>query len=162
YLAGGPVEGAWKLWEYTTTDTLAQVTAQGYIADATFKGMGLGDFVFVVNQAIPQGYILQVQSLTSGTLSTSGVATLAAPAGVGGLQLPFPRNIIDGGDFTTNPWQRGTSFTGVANTLTYTADRFFAVGGASSSIAVSQVSGVTAVPGFTQALQFGRAAGNAN
>ena len=32
YLAGGPIEGAWKLWEYTTADTLAQVTAPGYIA----------------------------------------------------------------------------------------------------------------------------------
>jgi hypothetical protein len=162
YLAGGPVEGAWKLWEYTTADTLAQVTAPGYIADATFKGMNLGDFIIVVNPAIPQGYILQVQNLTPGTLSTPGAASLAVPAGVGGPQLAFPRNTIDGGDFTTNPWQRGTSFTGIANTATYTADRFFAVGGASSSISVSQVTGVTAVPGFTQALQFGRAAGNAN
>jgi hypothetical protein len=160
YLAGGPVEGAWKLWEYTTADTLAQVTAPGYIADATFKGVTLGDFVIVVNQAIPQGYILQVQNLAPGTMSAPGAASLAAPAGVGGPQLAFPRNIIDGGDFTTNPWQRGTSFTGIANTLTYTADRFFAVGGASSSIAVSQAA-VAAVPGFTQALQFGRAAGNA-
>jgi hypothetical protein len=162
YLAGGPIEGAWKLWEYTTADTLAQVTAPGYIADATFKGVSLGDFVIVVNQAIPQGYILQVQTLASGTLSAPGAASLATPAGVGGPQLAFPRNIIDGGDFTTNPWQRGTSFTGIAGTLTYTADRFFAAGGASSSIAVSQITGVTAVPGFTQALQFGRAAGNAN
>src|SRR5947209_5838232 len=162
YIAGGPIEGAWKLWEYTTTDTLAQMTAAGYITDATFKGMSLGDFVIVVNQTNPQGYILQVQNLTAGTMSVSGTATLAAPAEVGGSQLAFPRNIIDGGDFTTNPWQRGTSFTGIASTLTYTADRFFAVGGASSSISVSQVTGVTAVPGFSQALQFGRAAGNAN
>ncbi len=54
------------------------------------------------------------------------------------------------------------SFTGIAGAVTYTADRFFAVGGASSSISVSQVTGVTAVSGFTQALQFGRAAANAN
>src|SRR5215469_13264166 len=162
YIAGGPIEGAWKLWEYTTTDTLAQVTAAGYVTDATFKGMNLGDFVIVVNQTNPQGYILQLQSLTAGTMSVSGIATLAAPAGVGGSQLAFPRNIIDGGDFTTNPWQRGTSFTGIASTLTYTADRFFSVGGAASSISVSQVTGVTAVPGFSQALQFGRAAANAN
>jgi hypothetical protein len=159
YLAGGPIEGAWKLWEYTTADTLAQVTAPGYIADATFKGMNLGDFVIVANQAIPQGYILQVQNLAAGTMSAPGAATLAAPAGVGGSQLAFPRNIIDGGDFTTNPWQRGTSFTGITNTITYTADRCFAIGGGSSSISVSQV-GVTAIPGFSQALQFGRAAGN--
>ena len=89
-------------------------------------------------------------------VSVPGTATLAAPAGVGGSQLALPRNIIDGGDFTTNPWQRGTSFTGIAGAATYTADRFFAVGGASSSISVSQVTGITAVPGFTQALQFGR------
>jgi hypothetical protein len=124
YIAGGPIEGAWKLWEYTTTDTLAQVTAAGYITDATFKGMSLGDFVIVVNQTNPQGYILQVQSLTAGTMSVSGVAALAAPAGVGGSQLALPRNIIDGGDFTTNPWQRGTSFTAIASTVTYAADRF--------------------------------------
>ena len=77
YIAGGPIEGAWKLWEYTTIDTLAQLTAAGYITDATFKGMSLGDFVIVVNQTNPQGYILQVQSLTAGTMSVSGTATLA-------------------------------------------------------------------------------------
>jgi len=115
-----------------------------------------------VNQTNPQGYILQVQNLTAGTLSTSGVATLAVPAGVGGSQLAFPRNVIDGGDFTTNPWQRGASFTGIANTPTYTADRWFAVGGAASSVSVSQITGVTNVLGFNQALQFGRAAANAN
>lgn len=71
------------------------------------------------------------------------------------------RNLIDGGDFTVNPWQRGTAFTAIANTPTYTADRFFAVGGASSSISVSAQPS-SAVQGFSQALQFGRASGNAN
>lgn len=33
------------------------------------------------------------------------------------------RNVIIGGDFTTNPWQRGTSFAAPA-TVTYTADRW--------------------------------------
>ncbi len=32
-------------------------------------------------------------------------------------------NLIIGGDFSTNPWQRGTSFTNIANGV-YTADRF--------------------------------------
>jgi|SRR5579859_3386634 len=72
-----------------------------------------------------------------------------------------PRNLIDGGDFTTNPWQRGTSFTAIANTLTYTADRWFAVGGASSSISVSKQAN-TAIAGFGQALQWGRANANSN
>ena len=70
--------------------------------------------------------------------------------------LAFPRNVIDGGDFTTNPFQRGTSFTSIANTLTYTADRWFAVGGSSSSISVSQQA-QTDVPGFGYSLRWGRA-----
>lgn len=161
-LAGGPVEGGWKLWFYSTTDSLSTVLGTGYISDATNKGMEAGDFVIVANQTNPAGYVLQVQSVTAAVLpSTPGAATLAQPAGVGGSQLGFPRNLIDGGDFTTNPWQRGTSFTSIANTLTYTADRWFAVGGSSSSISVSQQA-VTAVAGFSQALQFGRASSNAN
>lgn len=35
--------------------------------------------------------------------------------------LPFRRNAVIGGDFSTNPWQRGVSFAAVAN-LRYTAD----------------------------------------
>jgi hypothetical protein len=66
-----------------------------------------------------------------------------------------PKNLLDGGDATTNPWQRGTSFTAIANTLTYTADRFFNVGGASSSISVSQQA-QTDVVGFGDSLRFGR------
>ena len=68
------------------------------------------------------------------------------------------RNMIDGGDFSINPFQRGTSFSAIANTLTYTADRFFAVGGASSSISVSQQS-QTDVAGFNKSLRFGRGSG---
>ena len=71
------------------------------------------------------------------------------------------KNVLDGGDFTVNPWQRGTSFTGIANTLTYGADRWFAVGGASSSIAMSKQAN-TDVAGLAQALQWGRTNGNAN
>src|SRR5215472_2211572 len=68
------------------------------------------------------------------------------------------RNMIDGGDFTINPFQRGTSFSGVANTLTYGADRWFARGGASSSISMSQQS-QTDVVGFSKSLRWGRGAG---
>jgi hypothetical protein len=161
YIYGGPIEGAWKLWEYTTTDALSAVIASGYVTDATAKGMSVGDVVMMINQTNPQGYFLQVQSMTAAVGNVAGTATLAVPAGVAGANLANFRNLIDGGDFTTNPWQRGTSFTSIANTLTYTADRFFAVGGSSSSISVSQQS-MTAVVGFNQALQFGRASSNAN
>jgi len=74
---------------------------------------------------------------------------------------PSFRNTVVGGNFSTNLWQRGTSFTGITNTLTYTADRFFAIGGASSSISVSRQTGTT-LPGFTTFLRFGRADANSD
>lgn len=40
-----------------------------------------------------------------------------------GSLLGSQRNVIIGGDFTTNPWQRGVTFTAAANGI-YSADRF--------------------------------------
>lgn len=79
------------------------------------------------------------------------------------------RNILDGGDFTVNPWQRnipglasaGVISSAISNTVTYFADRFFAVGGASSSILMAQVADTT-VPGFSQSLLYTRSSGNSN
>ena len=79
------------------------------------------------------------------------------------------RNVLDGGDFTVNPWQRnipglyasaGVS-AAISNTVTYFADRWFAVGGASSSIVMQQVAD-TSIPGFSQNCTWGRSNGNAN
>lgn len=90
------------------------------------------------------------------------LAQLAAYVGGQSANAPFDfKNLLHGGDFTVNPWQRGTSFTGIANTLTYTADRWAALGGASSSISVSRQA-VTDVDGYSYALRFGRAASNAD
>jgi hypothetical protein len=97
--------------------------------------------------------------LAEGSGSNADVV-MAATQAAGAQPLAF-RNAVIGGDFTVNPWQRGTSFTGITSTLTYTADRFFAIGGASSSISASRVA-LTDLPGFAYALQFGRAAANAN
>lgn len=102
----------------------------------------------------------------NGLISNPPVGALASLYADGCIPLAYHpaanfRNLLDGGDFTVNPWQRGTAFTGITNTATYTADRFAAVGGASSSISVSKVANAT-VPGFSQALQFGRANANAN
>lgn len=73
------------------------------------------------------------------------------------------RNVIDGGDAYSNPWQRGTSFTGITNAVTYTADRWFALGGASSSISVSQQAvAASALTPFYKSFQFGRASSNAD
>jgi hypothetical protein len=69
-------------------------------------------------------------------------------------------NLIDGGDFTTNPWQRGTSQAAdIANTVTYMADRFFTVGGASSAINWSKQAD-TGIAGFSQALRWQRKSAN--
>lgn len=53
----------------------------------------------------------------AGDSITFGDSTVLASSPTGGF-----KNKIIGGDFTTNPWQRGTSFTGP--TSAYTADRF--------------------------------------
>ena len=71
------------------------------------------------------------------------------------------RDFLDGGDFTINPWQRGTVFTGIANAVTYTADRWYGFGAATSSISISQQAiASSSLPGYNKALQFGRAAAN--
>jgi hypothetical protein len=84
---------------------------------------------------------------------------------------PFanPRNLLDGGDFTINPWQRnipalatgGVITTAVTNTPTYFADRFFAVGNASAAILMANVADTT-VPGFANSLLLTRQAANTN
>ncbi len=79
------------------------------------------------------------------------------------------RNLIDGGDFSINPFQRnipglasgGVISTPVAATPTYFADRFFAAGGASSAILMAAVAD-TSVTGFNQSLKISRQSGNAN
>jgi hypothetical protein len=98
----------------------------------------------------------------------SAGCTYLGPSGMSNSYANF-RNILDGGDFSVNPFQRnipglasaGVISTPVANTVTYFADRWFAVGGASSAILMS-VQANTSVAGFSQALQWGRQSGNSN
>ena len=176
------VEGSMKEWIYITSDTVNTVLGTGYITDGAKKRMGIGDLVWVMSGTLNQaaapafgpGYPETVgfggtftaaptwqACLVSAINATTGAATLVAAALPASAAIANFRNLIDGGDFTINPWQRGTSFTGINSTVTYTADRFFAVGGASSSISVSQVANTT-IAGFAQSLVFGRAAANTN
>ena len=79
------------------------------------------------------------------------------------------RNLIDGGDFSINPFQRnvaglasgGVIATPIASTPTYFADRFFAVGAASSAILTAAVSDAC-IPGFNQSLKVSRQSGNSS
>jgi hypothetical protein len=154
-ISWGTLESDLKEWSYKTTDQPTTFQAVGYISDAKNKGMSLGDLVYVINNTAGSVscYLMQVQSI-----STAGAATLAAPAGVGGSQNANFRNLIDGGDFTTNPWQRGTSFNNINSNLlvTYTADRWFASAPSSTVSAVVSKQANTTIPGFGQAFQFGR------
>lgn len=47
-------------------------------------------------------------------------------------------NALIGGDFETNIWQRGTSVGSITTTATYTADRWFAWSGTSTTMSVAQ------------------------
>jgi hypothetical protein len=79
------------------------------------------------------------------------------------------RNLIDGGDFSINPFQRnipglaagGVIATPIGATPTYFADRFFAAGGASSAILMAAVADASVI-GFNQSLKISRQAGNAS
>jgi hypothetical protein len=101
-----------------------------------------------------------------GALTAGSLAILEAMSS--GL-LGLPRNLIDGGDFTVNPWQRniaglataGVITTPITNTPKYFPDRFFAVGGGSSAILMAQVAD-TSLPGFSQACKVSRQAANAD
>jgi len=77
------------------------------------------------------------------------------------------RNLLDGGDFTINPFQRNVPglassnviANAIGNTVTYFADRWFAVGGVSSAVLMASVAN-TAIPGFSRALRLTRQASN--
>jgi hypothetical protein len=85
--------------------------------------------------------------------------------GVNNAGLVNFRNLLDGGDFSVNPFQRNVAGLATTNFLTtpinnatgYSADRFFGGATAASSIAMGKVA-TSAVAGFSQALSFGRAA----
>lgn len=69
---------------------------------------------------------------------------------INGGQVAGFRNKIIGGDFSVNPWQRGTSFAAVA-TGAYTADRWSY---GNTSAAVHTISKDTSVPTVAQAGRF--------
>lgn len=86
----------------------------------------------------------------SGNLTVAGTLNAVATGSA------FPKNLIDGGDFTVNPWQRGTSISGIAASIVYVPDRFFIVGAAASVSAIGTRVAFSSVAGFSQAFTFGR------
>lgn len=100
--------------------------------------------------------------LTFRTFDANGALKTITASSLGAVTNPAInfKNVIDGGDFTVNPFQRGTSQAAdITSTLTYGPDRFFFKGGGSSAINWSQVAD-TSIAGFANALKMQRKAAN--
>lgn len=117
----------------------------------------------VLSLGVPADGTVSVAKLSMGVGTSAGNLVQLDGAGklpaVDGSQLtnlPIPvvgayKNLLIGGDFTTNPWQRGTTFTNLSNGSggTYTADRWRF--GANASAAVFTVQKTTDAPTIAQA-----------
>lgn len=189
-LLGASIGGRGRVWLYETADNLSAVFASGYISDAGKKRIQAGDLVFIfqgtlstlisaspslvaagVTSEFASGAAVVMQPAIVSAISavdSRGVPTVASTGTLAAVSLPVPsavanfRNLLDGGDFTVNPWQRGTAQAAdITNTVTYMADRFFTVGGASSAINWSKQAD-TGVVGFGQALRWQRKSANAD
>lgn len=128
-----------------------------------------------VRQALTQGLQLLTAAQMNGTEQiplnypctvSCGITTQTLANFVNALPGDTtPRNVLIGGDYGTNPFQRGTSngAAHISNTTTYGPDGVAFLGGASSSIDWSQQTGAADVPtGFSGSLRFQRTAANAD
>lgn len=177
---GHVIGGRGKYWSYVSADDIGTICQSGYISDAGKKRLSIGDVVFVLSGTLstllsatptvvaagvtseftPTANITwqpcvvsAISSITNGVPALTATATLA-PAAFTGLQAN-PRNLIDAGDATVNPFQLGTSSQNGAATAKLVCDRFAAIGG-TSSVWVFQRSANTDVAGFSQCFQWGR------
>jgi hypothetical protein len=167
---------------YITGDTPGTVQQSGYISDATKFRLKLGDIVEVFSgtlaastagntsgaslgavtfpltdgltslfTAAPMRLTMMVTALTAPVGNTPGAATLTAVS-IGAADVGL--DLLEAGDFGVNPWQLGTSLPFSA-TVTTGPDRFFGVGGASSSALMVQTA-ETDVLGTSAAVAWGR------
>lgn len=175
------IGGRGKYWSYVTADDLATVGGAGYVSDAGKKRLNVGDVIFVLAGTLStligaspslvsagvtsefasgaavtwQPYVVaSVSAVDSKGVPTQAATATLAPAVLAGLQNN-PRNLIDAGDATTNPWSFGTAQRTGGSSAVLVTDRFAAIGGASSSWN-TQRSANTDIAGFSQAFQWGR------
>jgi len=138
-------------------------------------GIG-GNFNSVCNDAVPAGPLGLTgrELIPADTQLGQGqqpqtvlvpTALLVGPDGVFQGSGSLTRNLLRNGDISVNPFQRGTSQAAdISNTLTYGADGFSFLGGASSAINWSSQTGATDIVAnqFTKSLRFQRKAANAD
>jgi hypothetical protein len=174
------LEGQIAFWVYVTDNAIATVLGPGYFTDATDRRLKIGDIVEVFSgtfanatagatlggvtfpatvgvgsafASAPTRVTTMVNAVAAATATSPGAATVQA-VNTGSSDMPL--DLIQAGDFTVNPWQLGTSLP-FGSTVTTGPDRFFGVGGASSSGLMARAA-QTDVPGFSAAVAFGRSA----
>lgn len=138
---GNGVDVPWVLTRKTGYDTPTEINNTGLIVvrnGTTLEGTAWynADTIVTVDTTpfdfAPFGNSGSVTSIAAGTgiaatpdpITTTGtIAVSGALAEISTNVIGVNKNLVIGGNFDTNPWQRGTSFTAPATT-TYTADRF--------------------------------------
>lgn len=91
----GPGGVSPRLWVYSTTDTIATVTAADYFTDAFFHGLSSGDMISMVDTTNYRTTSLVVTTVTTGGAATAGqnnvsqelTASGAVVSGVGSIEL---------------------------------------------------------------------------
>lgn len=122
--------------------------------NGTFSGPVSGTTgTFTGNVSGVNGTFSGPVSGTTGTF-TGNVEAASYTQGGGPVGGSTGKNVIIGGDFSTNPWQRGTIFPAVAAGSTYTADRWVYEILGVGSVGVVDISLSTIVPTVAQAGQF--------
>lgn len=90
------------------------------------------------NIAVHAGDIAEFVGEAGGVVRMTDYVKVDGHALISPQISPAFKNLLIGGDFTTNPWQRGANFSGITNTSLYTADRWAFACGGSAVWAVSQ------------------------
>lgn len=85
------------------------------------------------------GWVLSDPAPLADPATLRSTLSVYSKAEIDARQVAY-RNLLIGGDFTTNPWVRGTSANPVANVPTYIADRFYMYqsGGSTGGYTVSK------------------------
>lgn len=76
------IEGDFQIFSYSTTDNVTAVTANNYFSDGAFRGMNIGDWVFLVAAGYP--YMLYIYA-SNGTACSGETASLSL---INGNSLP--------------------------------------------------------------------------
>lgn len=122
--------GSANTYVATLSPAISSLTA-GFRCSIKIANTNTGSSTLNVNSTGAQNITLTDQTQLTGNEMISGMIANFEYDGTN-YQLKNPatlyapnKNWIIGGDFSVNPWQRGTSFTGITSTpMTYTADRF--------------------------------------